>query len=246
MCLALALAAGAAPARAAAAADSAGAAATLLPGRRDAAFALAAAGAIAIAAAHDRSWLATESANHTRFALDLAADAKRLGDPATLAAALIATDGAARLAGRQDIAAASERIAFSCLAAGAVTFALKEVAGRSRPDETSSPSRFRPFSGHDAFPSGHTTAAFALAAALDAEARAPWLRAIVYPAAALTAWSRVRDRRHWPSDVVAGAAVGTWCAHRADRFAQRAWPRGLALAVLPHRGGARVAVTGRF
>lgn len=232
---------------AAANADSLGApAATLRPGRRDAVFAVLAAGAVAGAASHDRRWLAQASANHTRFALALAADARRLGEPALVGATLLAADGVARLAHRERMAAASERMAFACLAAGAVSFAIKEAAGRARPDESASPSRFEPFSGHDAFPSGHATVAFAIAASLDTEARAPWLRAIVYPAAALTAWSRVRDRRHWPSDVVAGAALGGWCAHRADLFAQRRFPRGLAIAVLPRRDGARVTVAKGF
>jgi membrane-associated phospholipid phosphatase len=123
---------------------------------------------------------------------------------------------------------------------------VKQVAGRERPDETSSTSRFKPFSGHDSFPSGHATVAFALAASLDAEVRSPWLRAVAYPAAALTAWSRVRDRRHWPSDVVMGAAVGGWCGYRADRLAQRLFPSGLAVVLLPHRDGAKVTVTRSF
>lgn len=228
-------------------ADSPGArAATLRPGRRDAVFAILAAGAVAATAAHDQRWLAQASANHTRFAVELAADARRLGEPALMGATLLAADGGARLAHHEATAAASERMAFACLAAGAVSFTIKEAAGRERPDEAGSPSRFEPFSGHDAFPSGHATVAFAIAASLDAEAHAPWLRAIVYPAAALTAWSRVRDRRHWPSDVVAGAALGGWCARRADLFAQHRFPRGLAIAVLPRRDGARVTVARVF
>ena len=239
LCLATATAA-------AAPADSTGACAALRPGRRDAAFALLAAGAVAVATSQDERWLAQAASNHTRFALNLGGDARRLGEPVDVGAALLATDGLARLAHREDAAAASERIAFACVAAGAVSFAVKEAVGRERPDESASHSRFRPFSGHDAMPSGHATVAFALAASLDAEAHAPWLRAIVYPAAALTAWSRLRDRRHWPGDVVAGAALGGWCAHRADRFAQRRWPRGLAIMLLPHRDGARVALARRF
>ena len=241
LCLAVTQGTASAPA-AAASGDSTGVRVASPLGRRDAAFALLAAVAVAGAAAQDRRWLAQASANNTRFALALAGDARRLGDPATVGATLLAADGIARLAHRDGVAAASERMAFACLAAGAVSFAIKQAVGRERPDETASPSRMRPFSGHDAFPSGHATVAFALAASLDAEVHAPWLRAIAYPAAAVTAWSRVRDRRHWPSDVIAGAAIGGWFAHRADRFAQRRWPRGLAIAVLPHRDGVRVTI----
>jgi len=124
-------------------------------------------------------------------------------------------------------------------AAGATTLVLKSAVGRERPNESpDAPWRFAPFSNHDGFPSGHATIAFALAAALDAETRTRWVPALAYPAAALTAWSRVRDRDHWPSDVVAGAALGGWVARKTDRYAQRRLPRGLWVIVFPARGGA--------
>ena len=172
------------------------------------AFALAAAAATALVATQDERWLAEAAGNPTRFALDLAADAKRLGDPVSVGGALLLADLGARTLHAQPVAAASERMAAAVVAAGAVSLVLKEAVGRERPDETSASGRFRPFSGHDAFPSGHATVAFALAASLDAETGARWVPLLAYPAAALTAWSRVRDRRHWPSDVVAGAAIG--------------------------------------
>jgi membrane-associated phospholipid phosphatase len=67
------------------------------------------------------------------------------------------------------------------------------------------------FSGPDhlSFPSGHTALAFSLASSLahlyDDKV---WLPLVVYPLAALTAWSRIHDLKHWPSDVVFGAALG--------------------------------------
>jgi membrane-associated phospholipid phosphatase len=36
----------------------------------------------------------------------------------------------------------------------------------------------------------------------------PWVSGSLYLFAAGTAWSRVYDRRHWPSDVFVGAALG--------------------------------------
>lgn len=65
------------------------------------------------------------------------------------------------------------------------------------------------------FPSGHTSAAFALAAALTAESRSccaesTWIIAPVFFASALLAGaSRMYEGRHWTSDVLAGAAGGT-------------------------------------
>ena len=211
---------------------------SLRPNRRDAAFVLAAAGLTALVATRDRAWLAQATDNHTRFALDLAADAKRMGDPVSMGVPLLLADLASRAFHAQPVAAASERIAASCAAAGVVSLLIKEAAGRERPDETADPGRFKPFSGRDAFPSGHSTVAFAFAASLDAETGARWVPMLAYPAAALTAWSRVRDRRHWPSDVVAGAAVGAGVAWRADAYARARWPLGLVLVpILPQAGG---------
>lgn len=230
-------------ARAVASADSAAVRLT----RRDAVFALAATTAVAWAARHDRNWSGVAQHNDTRFALDLAADAKRLGDPPTVAIALLATDGVARLTGHDAIAAATERVALSVIAAGAVSQVIKISLGRTRPDETpENAANFAPFSGHDAFPSGHTTVAFSLASAIDAETRSRWVRAFVYPAAALTAWSRVRDGRHWPSDVVGATALATWTAWKVDHLAQRRLPRGVWVVVWPERDGAQVRVGGGF
>lgn len=215
--------------------------------RRDATFGLAAAGAVALVATRDRRWSARASADSSRFVLDLAADARRLGDPVYVTGALLAADGLARLTRHDHAAAAAERIALSVAAAGAVSFVVKESAGRWRPDEApGDPGRFDPFSRHDSFPSGHVTVAFALVAALDGESASRWVPALGYPAAALTAWSRVRDRRHWPSDVLAGAAVGGWVAARTDAFARHHWPRGLLVAACPRRNGVTLAVATRF
>ena len=80
---------------------------------------------------------------------------------------------------------------------------------------------YRPFSGNTSFPSGHTTVAFATAAALARESRARWVPWVAYPVAALVGWSRLRDNRHWASDVVAGAAVGYGAAVATERFLHR-------------------------
>jgi membrane-associated phospholipid phosphatase len=78
------------------------------------------------------------------------------------------------------------------------------------------------------FPSGHTTVAFALASAASANARGlGWL---TYPLAGVVGLSRISDDKHWTSDVVAGAALGTatgfWVAGRARS-------PGTGLTILP-------------
>ncbi len=214
--------------------------------RRETWFASGAMAAVAITAANDRDWSRHIAASDGAGARDAAKVGKQFGNHLVIAPALLAVDGAARLAGHARLAGATERVAFACASAGVVTTVLKVGAGRFRPHESSDPGRFEPFSGHDSFPSGHTTMAFSLAAALDAETRTKWVPAIAYPAATLTAWSRVRDHVHWPSDVVAGAAIGGWVSYRADQWAQRRWPDGLWAVVLPQRDGASVRFGAAF
>ncbi|MBI5170625.1 MAG: phosphatase PAP2 family protein [Candidatus Eisenbacteria bacterium] len=214
--------------------------------RDDAWFAAGAAAAVAIAATNDGGWSRRIAASDGGGARDAAKVAKQFGNHLVIAPALLAVDGAARLTGHARLAAATERVAFACASAGVVTTAIKLSAGRFRPHESSDPGRFEPFSGHDSFPSGHTTMAFSLAAAIDAETRTPWVPAVLYPAATLTAWSRVRDHVHWPSDVVAGAAIGGWVSYRANQWAQRRRPDGLWAVVLPQRDGASVRFGAAF
>lgn len=111
---------------------------------------------------------------------------------------------------------------------GLVTTALKGVTGRARPntpnDDPSEPGpdadRFRfgrgfRAEGYTSFPSGHTTVAFAAAAAFTRELsethpRAAWIVGpLLYGGATAVGLSRMYDNKHWASDVVAGAAVGT-------------------------------------
>ncbi len=219
----------------------------LLPGHGDALFALAAAGGVAFAAVHDRRWSAVATADHSRRALDLAADVRRLGEPMVVGAGLLAVDGAARWTGHYRVGAASERIAVAVAAASVTTLALKVAVGRSRPDETrDAPWNFAPVSNHDSFPSGHSTVAFSFVAALDAETRTAWVPILGYPAATLTAWSRLHDRKHWPSDVVAGAAIGGFVGRKASHWAQVHLRDGLWVLVWPARGGATARAGVRF
>ena len=105
-----------------------------------------------------------------------------------------------------------------------MTSVLKPLVGRARPPVEAGAYAFRAFAGTDArhaFPSGHATHAFALAAGVADEVRRPWLTAAAYGTAALVGWSRVHDDQHWASDVVAGAAVGTAASLSVGR-----WLRG--------------------
>ena len=85
------------------------------------------------------------------------------------------------------------------LGTGLVTFGMKRLIGRKRPlDETL---------GNPSFPSGHTSLAFSSATILGY--RYPKWRVPLYIGAGLVGFSRIYLGRHYASDVVVGAALGT-------------------------------------
>ena len=73
---------------------------------------------------------------------------------------------------------------------------------------------------HDpnSFPSGHTSASFAAATALWPTLGKKWARVTVMVLAALMALSRLYVGVHYPSDVLAGAAVGVFCGWAGCRL----------------------------
>lgn len=129
------------------------------------------------------------------------------------------------------------------LAAGAGVAISKEAAGRHRPYEVDpiDPWRFEPFSGHNAFPSGHSASAFALATVLGDAADRTWARIGLYALATGTAAGRVIGEKHWTSDVVAGAAIGVLAGKLANGRISVLGLRAPAVLVGPTRVGFRVA-----
>lgn len=217
-------------------------------GPRDALLGLATLGAVAVSFPNDHQ-LSEESLEGTsRADRSLATAAQPLGNPLDLGPPMVLVWGLARVGGHPAVAAALARIGVSMVVAGACTQAVKLTAGRSRPDPALDDSRtFRPFSGAESFPSGHTTVAFSIAAAIDHETRSRWVPVIAYPLAGLVAWSRVHQRRHWTSDVLAGAALGGWAAWKTEDYLSspgRRWLRGFGVA--PAASPAGIALTRTF
>jgi hypothetical protein len=219
-------------------------------GRADAWFGAAAIAGVAIAAGFDQQvtdQVPLELSEGEQHFNDLV---RPFGSPALLAPALVAAWGAGKLWDNPALSDASVRISMGALVAGVVTSGIKIAAGRKRPEDSPHDShQFDPFSGNDSFPSGHATLAFAVATGLDRETDAVWVPCVAYPVAALVGSSRIRDRKHWLSDVVAGAAIGGWSAVKGGEFA--GWwmnrRRGPAVGwnVAPE-GGLQMTVATRF
>ena len=79
----------------------------------------------------------------------------------------------------------------------------------------SSVARLRPGHGTHSFPSGHSAMAFT-AATLIEKNLGPYAGIPAYAVAAFTAFDRVESGRHFPSDVLAGAAIGSLSAGIID------------------------------
>ena len=143
--------------------------------------------------------------------------ANSLGEWRLLVPALSAGYLAGELAGSRDLKRAVLHAGTAAVLATGVTSALKYSIGRTRPPVAGDPLDFRPFSGSNSFPSGHTAVAFAIATSIADETDDSWSDVALYGAATLTAMARVNDDRHWTSDVLIGGLVG----HLSGRLVSR-------------------------
>ena len=135
------------------------------------------------------------------------------------------------------------------------TGALKGLAGRARPYKDINNAhdfRFgRGFSGgsdYSSFPSGHTLTGFAAAAAVTAETRRWWphstwyIAPVMYGGATLIGMSRMYNNKHWASDVMLGAAIGTFAGRKVVQY-HHSHPKNridrwlLGATIVPNPGG---------
>lgn len=105
----------------------------------------------------------------------------------------------------------------------AITLGAKEIIQRPRPYETYPDLNNYRRLGSYAFPSGHTSIAFTTATAISL-AYPEWY--IIVPSfawAASVGYSRMYLGVHYPSDVLAGALLGTGCAYLSYKINQWYW-----------------------
>lgn len=202
-------------------------------------FSLAVSG-VGIAALADGSVRDSERRDHSRLADDVARGFEPLGSAGAFGvlgvfylAGLVGHDDRARAVGEDGLAA-------SLIAAGILTPALKEVAGRRRPNQTTKTFDFTPFGGGASFPSGHTSEAFAVASVIATDYGSGWISAASYGSAALVGFARVHHQAHYLSDVTASALIGTAVGRSVALFNRgRRGQRRRALAFTPIAGPRR-------
>lgn len=115
---------------------------------------------------------------------------------------------------RHKMASRIKNLAVSEAIVNGVVEPLKKITRRKRPDAES---------GNDSFPSGHTATSFMGAEILrQALKEKPWPLAYAgYGLAIATAVVRVYNKKHWLSDVMAGAALGILSARIASRMVKK-------------------------
>jgi membrane-associated phospholipid phosphatase len=98
------------------------------------------------------------------------------------------------------------------LISSAFIFGVKHLTHRSRPFMNEGSNNWNVLSNqwnYTSFPSGHSTFAFATATTFSSMSKKKMVPIIAYSIASGVALSRIHDQKHWASDVLAGAAIGT-------------------------------------
>lgn len=140
-----------------------------------------------------------------------------------------------------------DAVAASIISSGIIGVSVKTVVGRSRPLANQGTTHFAPFTdSNSSFFSGHSTQAFTLAAVIADNYNETWVDVTAYSIASLVAIGRTYHGKHFTSDVITGAVVGTLVgksvvAHNKDL-------RGNKLSITPavSQGMVGIQIAGKF
>jgi membrane-associated phospholipid phosphatase len=105
---------------------------------------------------------------------------------------------------------AADGVEATVLGNALLVYPMKFGIGRSRPTDDQGPQSYQPLkSTSGSLPSFHVTQAFTTAAVVSEYWENPWMTALTYALAASVGWARIYEDKHWLSDVVISAALGT-------------------------------------
>ncbi len=181
------------------------------------------------------------NSQNNRLLHDASTFFRLMGQPAPQIIA-IGLYGVGRIARNQRIERLAVHGTEAMLLSTTVTTTIKVLAGRARPRrDTTKALGFRLLRGlpkflggegteFQSFPSGHATTAFAVASASTAEF-SHWIDewhsphmykylvgGVLFGGASLVGISRMYNNAHWASDVLAGAAIGTFAGIKTVRY----------------------------
>lgn len=133
----------------------------------------------------------------------------------SMAISIVAVYGYGALAQDENFKNLGLRLTEATIYSGLVNLAAKFLIGRSRPTISDDQYAFDPFSlsyDHTAFPSGHTTLAFAYSTVMSEEYNGFLWKLGWYSLAVMVGYARIYNNQHWFSDVVLGAVLGYFIA----------------------------------
>ena len=186
--------------------------------------------------------LQTKFAQQNRFFEGTATTVRTIAEPGAfiIGGTLYAVG---RISKQQDIADLGLHGTEAVIVGGLVAGVLKNVFGRARPyvkpekDSVQFDANnwqlgrgLRKGDAYRSFPSGHSVAAFAAAAAVVNETSRWWpgyqwlIGPAMFGGAGLVGVSRMYNNRHWASDVMMGAAIGTFAGNKVVRYFHRTNP----------------------
>ena len=115
------------------------------------------------------------------------------------------------LADNENVRNLGLRLSEATFYSGLINLSTRFLIGRGRPNITESQYDFRPLDfswDYSAFPSAHTTLAFAYSAVMAQEYNNFFWKFGWYSLSALVGYARIYNDQHWLSDVLMGAALG--------------------------------------
>jgi hypothetical protein len=175
--------------------------------------------------------LQTPGNQENRFLHDAASGFRFMGTPGSMIIG-VSMYGVGRVARVDRMADLGLHGTEALLIAQNLVGVVKGLAGRARPEVSIEDERnFRMARGfrkgsdlYRSFPSGHSAMGFAAAAAVTSETSKWWPKStwyiapVMYGGATLIAASRMYNNKHWSSDVVMGAAIGTFAGTKVVRY----------------------------
>ncbi|HEX2869382.1 MAG TPA: phosphatase PAP2 family protein [Ignavibacteriales bacterium] len=141
---------------------------------------------------------------------------------------LVSGDGEVRKTGRMLF----ETLAF----AGIVTSVAKSVLGRSRPYTNEGAFRYRGFqfkTETTSLPSGHVTVAFAVSSVLASRIDNLYASLGLYGLAGLTVFQRIYDDKHWLSDTILAASIGTFIGRTIVKYDEKGGNGNFGVVLFP-------------
>lgn len=153
-----------------------------------------------------------------------------LGSPGTLIGG-VALYGVGRIGHFERVADLGLHGTEAIVVSAGITYVIKGLAGRQRPSHAgvNDPDDFSfgggfTSGGASSFPSGHATAAFAVATVVTLETHRWWPRStwyiapVMFGGASLVGVARLYSNAHWASDVIMGAGIGTLTGLKVFRY----------------------------